>query len=301
MESFTLEQLAKLIGGTPLKLSDQKIYNLQDSSVCDSSSVCYVKEKKFIDTLSHDAAAVITTNGLADHIDSSINFIIVDDPYLAYAKATKVFSAAYNEKNKRVETKFGDDVIIGQNSVINSNCVIGNNVLIHDNVSIYSCTTIGDNSIIHSGTVIGSDGFGYAPTGEGWHKIEHLGGVKIGKNVEIGANVAVDRGALGNTIIEDGVKIDNKVHIAHNTIIGENTAIAGMSGTAGSVRIGKNCQIAGQVGIIGHIEIADNVTVMAKTLVTKSLKEAGVYSGVMPIQKHKDSLKFIAKIKNDGQ
>ena len=91
------------------------------------------------------------------------------------------------------------------------------------------------------------------------------------------------------------------MHIAHNTIIGENTAIAGMSGTAGSVRIGKNCQIAGQVGIIGHIEIADNVTVMAKTLVTKSLKEAGVYSGVMPIQKHKDSLKFIAKIKNDGQ
>ena len=297
MESFTLEQLAKLIGGTPLGSFDQKISHLQDSRACDSSSVCYVKEKKFIDTLSHDAGAVITTKDLAAHITSTKNFIIVDDPYLAYAKASKVFSAAYNEENKKVETKFGDNVKIGQNSVINPNCVIGNNVLIHDNVSIYSCTHIGDNSIIHSGTVIGSDGFGYAPTGDGWHKIEHLGGVKIGKNVEIGASSAVDRGALGNTVIEDGVKIDNKVHIAHNTIIGENTAIAGMSGTAGSVKIGKNCQIAGQVGIIGHIEIADNVTVMAKTLVTKSLKEAGVYSGVMPIQKHKDSLKFIAKIK----
>ena len=209
----------------------------------------------------------------------------------------KFFFDAYKASNEAVETKYGKNVQIGQNTVINSNCVIGDNVIIHDNVSIYSCTDIGDNSIIHSGSVIGSDGFGYAPNNSGWHKIEHLGGVKIGKNVEIGAKTAVDRGALGDTIIEDGVKIDNQVHIAHNTIIGENTAIAGQSGTAGSVKIGKNCQIAGQVGIIGHIEIADNVVVMAKTLVTKSLKEAGAYSGVMPIQKHKDSLKFIAKIK----
>ena len=127
----------------------------------------------------------------------------------------------------------------------------------------------------------------------GKHKIL----TKIGTNVEIGAKSAVDRGALGNTVIEDGVKIDNHVHVAHNSHIGENTAIAGQSGMAGSVKIGKNCQIAGQVGIVGHIEIVDNVIVMAKTLVTKSLKEPGVYSGVMPIQEHKDSLKFIAKIK----
>ena len=296
MESFTLEQLAKLIGGTPLGSFDLKISHLQDSKVCDRASICYVKDKKFIDSLSSEAGAVITTKDLAADIKAT-DFIIVDDPYLAYAKASKVFSVGYLQENEKVETIFGDNVKIGESTVINPNCVIGNNVQIHDNVSIYSCTSIGDNCIIHSGTVIGSDGFGYAPTGDGWHKIEHLGGVKIGNNVEIGAGTAVDRGALGNTVIQDGVKIDNKVHIAHNTIIGENTAIAGMSGTAGSVKIGKNCQIAGQVGIIGHIEIVDNVTVMAKTLVTKSLKEAGVYSGVMPIQKHKDSLKFIAKIK----
>ena len=297
MESFTLEQLAKLIGGTPLGSFDLKISYLQDSKVCDSTSICYVKDKKFIDTLSSEAGAVITTTALLEDIGSTQNFIVVDDPYLAYAKTSKVFFDAYKASNEAVETKYGKNVQIGQNTVINSNCVIGDNVIIHDNVSIYSCTDIGDNSIIHSGSVIGSDGFGYAPNNSGWHKIEHLGGVKIGKNVEIGAKTAVDRGALGDTIIEDGVKIDNQVHIAHNTIIGENTAIAGQSGTAGSVKIGKNCQIAGQVGIIGHIEIADNVVVMAKTLVTKSLKEAGAYSGVMPIQKHKDSLKFIAKIK----
>ena len=297
MESFTLEQLAKLIGGTPLGSFDFKISYLQDSKVCDITSICYVKDKKFIDTLSSEAGAIITTTALLEDIGSTQNFIVVDDPYLAYAKTSKVFFDAYKASNEAVETKYGKNVQIGQNTVINSNCVIGDNVVIHDNVSIYSCTDIGDNSIIHSGSVIGSDGFGYAPDNSGWHKIEHLGGVKIGKNVEIGAKTAVDRGALGDTIIEDGVKIDNQVHIAHNTIIGENTAIAGQSGTAGSVKIGKNCQIAGQVGIIGHIEIADNVVVMAKTLVTKSLKEAGAYSGVMPIQKHKDSLKFIAKIK----
>ena len=166
-----------------------------------------------------------------------------------------------------------------------------------NNLHLINDSKIGNNSIIHSGAVIGSDGFGYAPSKEGWHKIQHLGGVEIGNHVEIGAKSTVDRGALGNTVLEDGVKIDNHVHVAHNSYIGENTAIAGQSGMAGSVKIGKNCQIAGQVGIVGHIEIVDNVIVMAKTLVTKSLKEPGVYSGVMPIQEHKDSLKFIAKIK----
>ena len=296
MESITLEKLAKLLGGTPLGSFDLDLFYLQDSKVCDEHSVCYLKDKKFIDTLSNKAGAVITSRELADQINNK-NLIIVEDPYLGYANASKVFFEKYKNENESKESIFGENVIIGKNSVVNSNCVIGNNVIIYDNVSIYSRTKIGDNCIIHSGTVIGSDGFGYASSNDGWNKIEHLGGVEIGTNVEIGAKSAVDRGALGNTVIEDGVKIDNQVHVAHNSFIGENTAIAGQSGMAGSVKIGKNCQIAGQVGIVGHIEIVDNVIVMAKTLVTKSLKEPGVYSGVMPIQKHKDSLKFIAKIK----
>ena len=296
MESITLEKLAKLLGGTPLGSFDLDLFHLQDSKVCDERSVCYLKDKKFIDTLSNKAGAVITSRELADQINNK-NLIIVEDPYLGYANASKVFFEKYKNENESKESIFGENVIIGKNSVVNSNCVIGNNVIIYDNVSIYSRTKIGDNCIIHSGTVIGSDGFGYASSNDGWNKIEHLGGVEIGTNVEIGAKSAVDRGALGNTVIEDGVKIDNQVHVAHNSFIGENTAIAGQSGMAGSVKIGKNCQIAGQVGIVGHIEIVDDVIVMAKTLVTKSLKEPGVYSGVMPIQKHKDSLKFIAKIK----
>lgn len=300
MESITLERLSELIGGIPLGSLDLELSNLQDSKDCNEQSICFVKSKKFIDTLSSSAGAVITTQEIADQLTNNKNFIIVKDPYLAYADASKVFYQKYKIENDSKDPVFGENVLIGKNSVINSNCRIGNNVIIYDNVSIYPRTTIGDNSIIHSGTVIGSDGFGYAQSSDGWNKIEHLGGVIIGKNVEIGAKSAIDRGALGDTVIEDGVKIDNHVHVAHNSYIGENTAIAGQSGMAGSVKIGKNCQIAGHVGIVGHIEIADNVIIMAKTLVTKSIKEAGVYSGVMPMQKHKDSLRFIAKIKKDG-
>ena len=300
MESITLEKLSKLIGGTPLGSLDLELSNFQDSKNCNEQSICFVKNKKFIETLSSSAGAVITTQEIADQLRNNKNFIVVKDPYLAYANASKVFFQKYKLENDAKDTVFGENVLIGKNSVINSNCSIGNNVIIYDNVSIYPRTTIGDNSIIHSGTVIGSDGFGYAQSSDGWNKIEHLGGVRIGKNVEVGAKSAIDRGALGDTVIEDGVKIDNHVHVAHNSYIGENTAIAGQSGMAGSVKIGKNCQIAGHVGIVGHIEIADNVIIMAKTLVTKSIKEAGVYSGVMPMQKHKDSLRFVAKIKNDG-
>ena len=300
MKSFTLEKLANLLGGTPLGSIDSTITNLQDSKTCNKHAACYLKEQKFAESLSNNAGAVITSQEIAEKLKNVKNFIIVDDPYLAYAEATNIFYRNYTQENESHETIFGKDVAVGKNTVINSNCVIGDNVVIHDNVSIYSCTKIGNNSIIHSGAVIGSDGFGYAPSKQGWKKIQHLGGVEIGNHVEIGAKSTVDRGALGNTVIEDGVKIDNHVHVAHNSYIGENTAIAGQSGMAGSVKIGKNCQIAGQVGIVGHIEIADNVIVLAKTLVTKSLKKAGIYSGVMPIQKHKDSLKFIAKIKNDG-
>ena len=300
MESITLERLSELIGGIPLGSLDLELSNLQDSKDCNEQSICFVKSKKFIDTLSSSAGAVITTQEIADQLTNNKNFIIVKDPYLAYADASKVFYQKYKIENDAKDPVFGENVLIGKNSVINSNCRIGNNVIIYDNVSIYPRTTIGDNSIIHSGTVIGSDGFGYAQSSDGWNKIEHLGGVIIGKNVEIGAKSAIDRGALGDTVIEDGVKIDNHVHVAHNSYIGENTAIAGQSGMAGSVKIGKNCQIAGHVGIVGHIEIADNVIIMAKTLVTKSIKEPGVYSGVMPMQKHKDSLRFIAKIKKDG-
>ncbi|WP_374356950.1 UDP-3-O-(3-hydroxymyristoyl)glucosamine N-acyltransferase, partial [Chitinimonas sp.] len=144
--------------------------------------------------------------------------------------------------------------------------------------------------IIHANAVIGADGFGNAWTGEAWYKIPQIGRVLIGNDVEIGAGTTVDRGALGDTVIDDGVRIDNLVQIAHNVQIGRHTAIAACTGIAGSTRIGSYCTIAGAVMMVGHIEIADRVTVLGGTLVGKSISQAGVYGGHYPMQKHEDWL-----------
>jgi UDP-3-O-[3-hydroxymyristoyl] glucosamine N-acyltransferase len=153
---------------------------------------------------------------------------------------------------------------------------------LHSRVTLYHDVVIGDQVVIHSGTVIGADGFGFAPDfageGGGWCKIHQLGGVVIGNRVEIGANTCIDRGALDDTVIEDGVIIDNLVQIAHNVKIGRNTAIAACTGIAGSTEIGQHCTIAGAVGIVGHLKIADRVHITAKSLVTGSIREAGSYS-----------------------
>ena len=137
---------------------------------------------------------------------------------------------------------------------------------------------IGNNCIVHANSVIGADGFGFAKSEDGWVKIHQLGSVLIADNVEIGAAVTIDRGALGSTIIEQGVILDDQVHIAHNVVIGENTAIAGATAIAGSTSIGKNCTIAGAVGIVGHLKIVDNVHITAMSLVTHSIKHSGAYS-----------------------
>lgn len=170
----------------------------------------------------------------------------------------------------------GDNSIIGDNVSIGKNTSIGKNCIIYSGVQIYPGMKIGDNVILHSNAVIGSDGFGNAPQPDGsWKKIEHLGNVIIGNNVEIGACTTVDRAEMESTIIGNGVKIDNLCQIAHNVEIGDNTVMAAQTGIAGSAKIGKNCIFAGQVGIVGHITIADNTTVAAKSSVTNHVKKPG--------------------------
>lgn len=182
--------------------------------------------------------------------------------------------------------------VIGERAQIGAGCWIGEGVrigedsIIHANVSIYPGCVIGARCIIHSGAVIGADGFGFAPDQGTWSKIPQVGCVVIGDDVEIGANSTVDRGTLSDTRIEDGVKIDNQVQIAHNVKIGAHTAIAGCVGIAGSTRVGRHCAIGGAAGIIGHLEIVDHVTISAGTLVTSSISQPGTYTGVFPMAPH---------------
>ncbi|MCR5561672.1 MAG: UDP-3-O-(3-hydroxymyristoyl)glucosamine N-acyltransferase [Bacteroidales bacterium] len=173
-------------------------------------------------------------------------------------------------------TRIGDCSIIHSNVTIGEDVVIGSHAIIYPGVVIYPKTVIGENVILHAGCVIGSDGFGNAPQPDGtWQKIEHLGGVIIGDNVEIGSNSTVDRAEMENTIIGNGVRIDNLCQIAHNVVIGDNTVMAAQTGIAGSTEIGKNCILAGQVGIVGHIKIADGTIVGAQSGVTKSVRKEG--------------------------
>jgi UDP-3-O-[3-hydroxymyristoyl] glucosamine N-acyltransferase len=175
-----------------------------------------------------------------------------------------------------------DQVVIGAQCHIGEDARVGKSTRLAPHVVLGPGCVIGQRGVVHSGVVIGADGFGFAPNQGAWEKIEQLGAVCIGDDVEIGANTCIDRGALQDTVIEDGVKLDNLIQIAHNVRIGAHTAIAGCTGIAGSTVIGKHCTIAGAANIIGHLNIADHVHVSVATVVTRSISEPGVYSGSFP-------------------
>jgi len=175
--------------------------------------------------------------------------------------------------------------VIGAGCSIGDHVVIGSHARLYPRVVIYHDCVIGDNLIAHSGVVIGADGFGIAMDEGRWIKIPQIGRVVIGDDVEIGANTTLDRGALDDTVIEEGVKLDNQIQIAHNVRIGAHTAIAGCVGIAGSTSIGKYCQIGGSAGILGHLKIADRVVISSFTLIGKSIREAGTYTGIFPFSK----------------
>lgn len=247
------------------------------------------------------ASAVIVDAGYNSACPSAL--LLSHSPYVTYAKASQLFAPVLTTSKGIHQTALidasaviGEDVSIGpyavvaegvhigRGSVIGAGCHIGARsslgeaCTLYANVSLYHDVHVGDRAVLHSGVVIGADGFGFAFDGRESVKIAQLGGVQIGNDVEIGAGSTIDRGALDDTIIEQGVKIDNHVQIAHNCIVGEHTIICGCSAIAGSTSIGRYCTIGGGVGIIGHLQIADKVMVSAMSLVSQSIPEPGLYS-----------------------
>ena len=333
---FTLQQLADKVGGRVIGDASQDITGIGTLQSADATQISFLANPTYQKYLSDTkAAAVILTEDMA--ANTSANILVHKQPYLAYATLSHLWDAFSCESlssnmgdnsdsvdkpvvihdsatvhetaviSQGVTINAGavihSGVRIGEGSVIGSNCVIGvdsiigKNTLIHASVTIYHGVTIGDACILHSGVVIGSDGFGFAPYQGRWEKIAQLGGVLIGNHVEIGANTAIDRGALDNTVIESGVKLDNQIQIAHNVLVGENTAIAACSAIAGSTTIGKNCVIGGASGISGHLTVTDNVHITAMTMVIKSLKEPGVYSSGTGVQPNAKWRKSIARLR----
>lgn len=248
--------------------------------------------------------------------------VIHPDPYLAYAKVSALFAETAPAPGVHPSAQISDSANLGPNVSIGANVVIADNVLVGEgcsigpntviaegcqlgkdtrlcaNVTLYKHVQIGKSCLIHSGAVIGADGFGFAPDGDSWVKIQQLGTVIIGDDVEIGANSCIDRGALDNTIIEDGVRIDDLVMIAHNVRIGAHSALAGQVGIAGSSEVGRHCTLAGNVGLVGHISLTDNVHVTGKTMITSSIDRPGSYSSGTPYSETKKWRRNAARFNN---
>ena len=301
--SYSLKDLAdkvkgELVGDPDLVISS--IATIQNASSGCISFLANPKYKKFLKESS--ASAIIVSPELSSRLETP--GIIAEDPYAAYAIISSMFTRHRNPYSDKSISYFvhetaevHDSVIIGPNVYIGPECKIGRNSIVHANSSLVMNVEIGQNTIIHFNSILGSDGFGYAPQKDGYIKIEQLGKLMIGDNVEIGAGCTIDRGAIDNTEIHNGVKLDNQVHIAHNVILGENSAIAASCAIAGSTTIGKNLQMGGLSGILGHLNIADNVLIGAHTLITKSIDKPGNYVGIMPAQEQKDWAKSSVFIK----
>ncbi len=256
------------------------------------------------------AGCVIVGPALREAATARGAAIVTPDPYLYYARLTQwwaarsrrapaagVHASAVVDPSAQLgagvsigplvvieaDALVGDGAVIGAHSVVGRDARIGNGTRLAARVTFGERCRIGARGIVHSGVVIGADGFGFAPTEGRWEKIEQLGAVSIGDDVEIGANTCIDRGALGDTVIGNGVKLDNLIQIGHNVRIGEHTAMAGCVGVAGSAVIGRHCTVGGAGMILGHLELADHVHISAGTLVTRSILKPGQYTGVFPI------------------
>ena len=319
--SYTLKQLAEKIGAKVHGDESYVIHSLATLSNANAQQIAFLANKKYSQQLSDTkaGAVIIASTSLTA---CNTNALVMDNPYLGYALTAQLLDTtpkpAHNiHPSAQISegVTLGEKVAIGANAVIEKGAVISDNVIIgagcfigeqakigsHTkiwaNVSIYHRVEIGTNCLIQANTVIGSDGFGYANDKGTWLKIPQLGSVIVGNNVEIGASTTIDRGALEDTVIKDGVILDNQIQIAHNVVIGENTAMAACSVIAGSSTLGKNCVIAGLVGINGHIDVVDNVVFTGMSMVTKNINEAGVYSSGMPCQTNKEWNKNNARIR----
>ena len=271
------------------------------------ASISFLSNPKYIPQLAASKAGCLIVGRAA--LDAAVargDCIVTDEPYFYFARLTQwwkqqeprddgpaIHPTAVVHANAAVDPT----ARIGPLCVVERGARIGAGTVLHSRVHVGERCTLGARCIVHPGVVIGADGFGFAPHGDEWAKIEQLGAVRIGDDVEIGANTCIDRGALADTVIEDGVKLDNLIQVAHNVHIGKNTVIAGCVGISGSAKIGAHCMIGGGVGIAGHLTIADNVTVAGFSLVSGSIHKAGHYAGAFPIDDNASWLKNAAALR----
>jgi len=334
--AFTLEEIARRFGGDVIGDRTHRVSNLAPLDQAGPEHLAFLANPKYLSQVDTTEAGAVLIN--ADDLaklasPDGRNFIVTPNPYAYFARVAQAFidlaspkavPGVHRSAHVDASAQVAASAVIGPNATVEAGAVIGENVRLdanvfvgrgtrigagshlYPNVTVYHGCTLGERAIVQSGAVIGSDGFGFAPdfVGEGdartgsWVKIPQVGGVMIGPDVEIGANTTIDRGAMADTVIEECVKIDNLVQIAHNCRIGAYTVIAGCAGIAGSTTIGKHCMIGGAVGIAGHVTLGDYVIITAKSGVSKSLLKPGLYTSAFPAVEHAEWNKSAALLRN---
>lgn len=322
MPKYTLAELAEkfegIVKGNPQHMVCG-LASLQTAAEEDLSFLANAQYKKFLSETK--AGAVLLKKEQADFFEG--NAILLDDPYLAYAKISYLFDTkpvskpgihptavvadtakidptAAVEAYAVIESDavIGAGVTIGAHCFIGARCVIGEEGWLAPRVTLYHDVKIGKRVVIQSGAVLGGEGFGFAVDKGDWFRIAQIGGVTLGDDVEIGANTTVDRGALADTVIGNDVKLDNQIMIGHNVQVGDHTAMAACVGISGSTKIGKRCIIGGSVGMAGHLEICDNVMLTGMTMVTRSISEPGTYSSGTSMQTSTEWRKSVARFRH---
>ena len=325
--NLTLQQIVEQLGGTCSAKPETQIARVGSLALAQAGAIGFFSDTKYTAQLSNTAASAVIIK--PEHVElTSLPKIITDNPYAYFAKVSQLLNPVYVAKtgkhlsavvdesatvptscsigsNVVIEANvlFGNNVTIGTGCVIERNVSIGDYTVLEANVTIKHSTQIGKDCHLFSGCVIGNDGFGYAEdvgadTVKRWVKIPQVGRVIIHNHVDIGANTTIDRGTIDDTVIEEGVKLDNLIQIAHNCRIGAHTVIAGCTGIAGSAIIGKHCKIGGAAMILGHLSIADHVTISPGSMIMRSISKAGTYTALMPSQAHEDWLKTAANIRS---
>ncbi|MDP2816751.1 MAG: UDP-3-O-(3-hydroxymyristoyl)glucosamine N-acyltransferase [Polaromonas sp.] len=311
---------ARLVGDPELLI--ERLAPLESAGPAELTFLSHIK---YQGKLSQSAAACVVVSPQAEQAATQRGAcLVVSDPYLYFARITQLWKKRHAQPGRvgihpsavidplaelspgvfvgafaciGARAVLGADVHIGAHSVIGDDVRVGGDTRLSSRVTVNNGCVIGERCIVHPGAVIGADGFGFAPHEGAWVKIEQIGVVRIGNDVEIGANTCIDRGALHDTVIEDGVKLDNLIQIGHNVHIGRHTALAGCVGVAGSATIGAHCTVGGGAVVLGHLSLADHVHVSAASVVTRSIRKPGHYTGLFPIDDNASWEKNAATLK----
>lgn len=295
------------LGGTLYGDANILVSGIAPLDVAGPADISFLSNPKYQSQLSTSRAACVIVSPAASDAARSRGACIVDEqPYLYFARLTQLWrlksgrtpnAGVHPTAVVDIEAFVDPTAYVGPLCVVERGASVGAKSVLKSRVTLGEDCTIGARCVVHSGVVIGADGFGFAPRDGAWEKIEQLGAVHIGDDVEIGANTCIDRGALGDTVIADGVKLDNLIQIGHNVKVGAHTAMAGCVGVAGSATIGAHCTVGGGAIVLGHLEIADHVNISSATVVTRSIRKPGHYTGMFPIDDNATWEKNAASLK----